>query len=71
LVQTGEDLATADPQLEASAFLRKITDVNPAVGQTYADALPLHFSKTPCETYERVREVGEDNASVLADWLGR
>jgi len=25
---------------------------------------------TPCDTYARVRDVGEDNASVLSDWLG-
>ena len=39
-------------------------------GATYADRLPIHFKKTPCEIYERVRQVGEDNHEVLKDWLG-
>ena len=69
VVQNGVDLAEHDPQLAAANFLQPIADVNPAVGQTWADALPLHFAKTPCTSYNRVREVGEDNEQVLADWL--
>lgn len=70
VVQTGVDLLENDPQLTAARFCEPIADVNSAFGQTWADHLPLHFTKTPCEQYTRVREVGEDNAAVLADWLG-
>jgi hypothetical protein len=35
----------------------------------WVDRLPLHFEKTPCEVYLRPRRVGEDNFSVLHDWL--
>jgi len=34
------------------------------------DHLPIRFARTPCQDYRRVRTLGEDNASVLADWLG-
>ncbi len=70
VVQTGIDLMENDPQLAAAPFCQPIESINPAIGQTFADRLPLHFSKTPCDQYSRVREVGEDNAAVLADWLG-
>lgn len=70
VVQTGIDLMENDPQLAAAEFCTPIPDVHPVIGQTWADRLPLHFSKTPCDQYSRVREVGEDNAAVLADWLG-
>jgi crotonobetainyl-CoA:carnitine CoA-transferase CaiB-like acyl-CoA transferase len=33
------------------------------------DRLPLHFENTPCDDYQRVHEVGEDNAAVLREWL--
>ena len=39
------------------------------MGRTFADRLPLHFRRTPCTVYRRVRRVGEDNAAVLRDWL--
>jgi crotonobetainyl-CoA:carnitine CoA-transferase CaiB-like acyl-CoA transferase len=69
VVQTGADLAS-DPQLAASDFLTPIEDPHPAIGQTYADRLPLHFSHTPVTAYRRSRMLGEDSAEVLGDWLG-
>jgi len=70
VVQTGVDLLENDPQLAGGRFCEPIADASSAFGQTWADRLPLHFAKTPCTQYTRVREVGEDNAAVLADWLG-
>ncbi|MFT5578756.1 MAG: benzylsuccinate CoA-transferase BbsF subunit [Paraglaciecola psychrophila] len=69
VVQNGIDLVESDPQLQHSDFLKTIGDDHPRVGTTYADSLPLHFQQTPCEDYQRVREVGEDNEAVLKDWL--
>ena len=69
-VQDGIDLAERDPQLRHTGFLQCIDEVDPIIGQTFADRLPLHFEKTPCNTYRRVRRVGEDNVAVLNDWLG-
>ena len=69
VVQTGADLGT-DPQLRASEFLMSLDELHPVVGQTYGDRLPLHFEDTPCDIYRRSRRTGEDNAAVLADWLG-
>ena len=43
---------------------------HPGLGETFADRLPIYFEKTPCESYMRSRILGEDNVSVLADWLG-
>jgi crotonobetainyl-CoA:carnitine CoA-transferase CaiB-like acyl-CoA transferase len=31
--------------------------------------LPIHFGETPCDNYERVRVIGEDNHAILHDWL--
>ena len=70
VVQTGVDLAEHDPQLKASNFLFEIDEPHPVQKTTYADRLPLHFEQTPCNEYRRSRQVGEDNAAVLADWLG-
>ena len=70
VVQTGLDLAEHDPQLALTGFLHKIEEDRPGIGPTYADRLPLHFHGTPCTEYERVHEIGEDNVSVLGDWLG-
>ena len=70
VVQDGVDLAERDPQLADAGFLQPITDVHPELGQTWADRLPLRFHRTPCESYRRVRNLGEDNAEVLEDWLG-
>jgi crotonobetainyl-CoA:carnitine CoA-transferase CaiB-like acyl-CoA transferase len=70
LVQDGVDLAEHDPQLRHLGFLTPIEETGAPVGQTWADRLPLRFEATPCEEYHRVRLLGEDNASVLADWLG-
>ena len=69
VVQDGVDLAERDPQLQASGFLQRLDDVSEQLGQTWVDHLPIHFQRTPCEDYQRTRELGEDNASVLADWL--
>ena len=70
VVQTGADLAERDPQLKASRFLFEMDEPHPVQKTTHADRLPLHFEKTPCTEYRRSRQVGEDNAAVLADWLG-
>ncbi len=70
VVQNGVDLAENDPQLQLADFLLQLDDVHPQMGQTFVDRLPLGFHKTPCNEYRRVREVGEDNADVLSDWLG-
>ena len=70
VVQTGADMAESDPQLRRSRFQAAIADLHPVAGQTYADRLPLYFEDTPCDEYLRTRRVGEDNAAVLADWLG-
>ena len=70
LVQDGMDLGTSDPQLAGANFLHAIDDPHPEIGPVYADRLPLHFEKTPCDEYQRPRTLGEDNASVLEDWLG-
>ena len=70
VVQTGADLIEQDPMLAAARFFETIEDPYPGVGKTFADHLPIHFHATPCEQYQRVRAVGEDNLAVLADWLG-
>ena len=70
VVQTGVDLIERDPQLARSDFLKQIDDPHPTVGTTYADRLPIYFERTPCDEYRRPRAIGEDNAAVLADWLG-
>jgi len=70
VVQDGIDLAERDPQLRHSGFMQPIDDPGLPIGQTYADRLPLHFERTPCNEYRRVRQLGEDNAAVLRDWLG-
>jgi crotonobetainyl-CoA:carnitine CoA-transferase CaiB-like acyl-CoA transferase len=70
LVQDGVDLTDHDPQLRHSGFISAIPEPGAPVGQTWADHLPLHFEATPCTAYHRVRLLGEDNAAVLADWLG-
>jgi crotonobetainyl-CoA:carnitine CoA-transferase CaiB-like acyl-CoA transferase len=70
VVQDGVDLVDRDPQLAANGFLLPIEEPGLPLGQTYADRLPLHFEKTPCNTYKRTRLLGEDNVAVLQDWLG-
>ena len=70
VVQNSIDLAENDPQIAASDFLMTFDEPNPVLGTTYGDRLPLTFGKTPCDVYTTVRDVGEDNASVLSDWLG-
>jgi crotonobetainyl-CoA:carnitine CoA-transferase CaiB-like acyl-CoA transferase len=70
VIQDGIDLAERDPQLRHSGFLQPIHEPGAPVGQTWADRLPLHFDRTPCDEYHRVRLLGEDNAAVLRDWLG-
>jgi crotonobetainyl-CoA:carnitine CoA-transferase CaiB-like acyl-CoA transferase len=70
VVQNGVDLVDHDPQLAAREFIQPCNDQHPTLGQTWAERLPLYFDKTPCDEHLRVREVGEDNATVLSDWLG-
>ena len=70
VVQTGADLGDHDPQLKHRGFLREFDEPHPGAGKVYVDRLPIHFDATPCESYRRARRIGEDNAAVLADWLG-
>lgn len=69
-VQDGRDLMENDPQLQKVNFIRKIEEQHPRMEETYADKLPIDFEATPCEVYKRARVLGEDNESVLSDWLG-
>jgi crotonobetainyl-CoA:carnitine CoA-transferase CaiB-like acyl-CoA transferase len=69
VVQNGVDLAERDPQLAESGFLREFAEPHPTFGTTHMDRLPLYFENTPCDEYQRVHEVGEDNAAVLREWL--
>jgi benzylsuccinate CoA-transferase BbsF subunit len=70
VVQNSIDLAENDPQIVASDFLMTFDEPTPILGATYGDRLPLTFGVTPCDIYTKVRDVGEDNVSVLSDWLG-
>lgn len=70
VVQNGVDLVERDPELAYRDFCHQIEDVHPDIGQTWCDRLPLHFDRTPCDQYQRVRVLGEDNEDVLRDWLG-
>ena len=70
VVQSGVDLVENDPQLQEHEFIRFHEDAHPLLGETFADRLPIYFENTPCDTYERSRMLGEDNAAILADWLG-
>ena len=70
VVQSGADLAERDPQLRKREFLFPFKETHEAMGQTFGDKLPIHFDKTPCESYSRSRTLGEDNEEVLMDWLG-
>jgi crotonobetainyl-CoA:carnitine CoA-transferase CaiB-like acyl-CoA transferase len=69
VVQNAIDLAEHDPQLRHSGFLHKIEPTDPDESPTFADRLPLYFHGTPCDIYERVRKIGEDNVAVLQDWI--
>jgi crotonobetainyl-CoA:carnitine CoA-transferase CaiB-like acyl-CoA transferase len=70
VVQNVIDFVERDPQLKGSGFMHTIDSSHPTVGKTYADKLPLRFQATPCDIYKRPREIGEDNQSVLRDWIG-
>ncbi|MBV1878036.1 MAG: CoA transferase [Pseudomonadales bacterium] len=70
VVQNAQDLVEHDPQLKQSGFLHTIDEEMPKFGKTYADKLPFQFEATPCDDYQRVHAVGEDNVAVLGDWLG-
>jgi crotonobetainyl-CoA:carnitine CoA-transferase CaiB-like acyl-CoA transferase len=70
LAQDGIDLAERDPQLRHSGFIRPIGESGLPLGDQWAERLPLRFERTPCDEYHRTRLLGEDNAAVLADWLG-
>ena len=69
IVQTGVDLMENDPQLAAYNFFQPLSGEHPLYGTVIGDRLPLYFSATPCDEFPRSRELGEDNASVLSDWL--
>ena len=70
VVQDGIDLVEHDPQLAHLRFVQPVEGAHPVLGPMRIERLPLYFEKTPCDTYSRVRMVGEDNVGVLADWLG-
>lgn len=70
VVQNGRDLMENDPQLEGSKFIRPMEEPHPRMGETFADKLPIEFEETPCDAYRRARVLGEDNESVLSEWLG-
>ncbi|MBV1906907.1 MAG: CoA transferase [Pseudomonadales bacterium] len=69
VVQNAEDLVERDPQLKQSGFLHTDEGEYGKFGVTYSDKLPFQFEATPCDIYERVHRVGEDNVAVLQDWL--
>ena len=69
VVQTGADMVESDPQFRRSRFLQQMDEPHPILGETPFDRLPLYFSRTPADTYRRSRNLGEDNAEVLGDWL--
>lgn len=69
VVQDGADLEQ-DPQLRHQQFVREVAGVHPVLGAMRIEGLPIHFAATPCEQYERVHWLGEDNVAVLGDWLG-
>lgn len=70
IVQDAVDLVERDPQLASNEFLQWAHEEHPVVGRSFIDRLPIYFGATPCDEYTRSRVVGEDNAEVLADWLG-
>lgn len=70
VVQTGIDLVESDVQLAHHHFLQPGNEPHPRLGETFIDRLPIYFDKTPCDEYQRSRLLGEDNESVLKDWLG-
>ena len=70
VVQTGADLGDHDPQLRHNGFLAEFEEPHPGPGTIYVDRLPIYYEGTPCDVYRRARRIGEDNAAVLADWLG-
>ena len=69
VVQSGDDLANKDSQIRDREFLFAFDELHGEVGQTLGDKLPIKFEETPCESYVRSRSLGEDNESVLRDWL--
>ena len=70
VVQTGEDLASRDPQLAAAGMFIGLDDPHPNLGPLQADRLPLQFERTPATVYNRAEVWGESNHVVAADWLG-
>ena len=68
VVQNGRDLVENDPQLKAAGFVHELQDAGPH-GQRWVDTLPIKFDKTPCDSYQRTRGLGEDNEQILRDWL--
>ncbi|MEM9624198.1 MAG: CoA transferase [Pseudomonadota bacterium] len=69
VVQNGADLMERDLQLQIGPFVEQLAESHPQVGPVWADKLPIHFDAMPCNDYQRVHTLGEDNAAVLADWL--
>ncbi len=69
IVQNAIDLNERDPQLQESGFLHRMEAADSGGITTFADKLPLRFRGTPCDVYERVHSIGQDNKAVLRDWL--
>lgn len=70
VVQDSVDMVENDPQLQSKDFVRPAEGKHPILGYTFADRLPLYFEQTPCDVYLRSKSLGEDNETVLAEWLG-
>lgn len=69
VVQNGADLTQRDPQLRHSNYFFDFSSAHPLLGPMQGERLPMHFSETPVERYERPEVYGESNAAVLRDWL--
>lgn len=70
VVQSGLDLAEYDPQLRHRGFTGVTDDAHALRGPLKFDRLPMRFSATPAETHFASRQLGQDNAAVLAEWIG-
>lgn len=58
-----------DPHLNNRGFWTVVRQ--PEVGLAPMHTVPWHFSRTPCDVFNPVADVGEHNHYVLADLLGR
>jgi benzylsuccinate CoA-transferase BbsF subunit len=67
VVQSARDL-WADPQLRARGFFQTL--VHPVMGETMADASPIHLSENPPSYRHSASEGGQDNDYVFQQLLG-